>query len=242
MENNGDEDKVSSSNERRRLLGTLLKAPYIPYNPNKPYVIGLTGGLASGKSNIRNDLEKLGVPTIDCDKLGHKTYEKDTRAYKKIIEVFGADILDANQNIDRKSLGKKVFEQPNELKKLTDIVWPEIKSLLQEQVDSLFNSGHKIIVAEAAVLIDAKWHESMNEVWVCFVPYEEAIRRATERDGSNTEKVKGILNSQMSNKERIKYANVVFCSLWEREYTIKQVKKAWSLLLNRTIRTNLNKL
>ncbi len=66
----GDEDKVSSSNIRRHLLGTLIKPPYSSYNPNKPYVIGLTGGLASGKSTIRTDLEKMGVATIDCDKLG----------------------------------------------------------------------------------------------------------------------------------------------------------------------------
>ena len=70
LENNGDEDKVSSSNQRRRLLGTLLKPPKIPYDSSKPYVVGLTGGLASGKSSIRKDLENLGVATVDCDKLG----------------------------------------------------------------------------------------------------------------------------------------------------------------------------
>jgi phosphopantetheine adenylyltransferase/dephospho-CoA kinase len=94
QQNQGDEDKVSSSNERRRLLGTLLKPPYvwhlsvfitdsnlfvvilkkllfkIDYNPTRPYVIGLTGGLASGKSSIRLDLETLGAATVDCDKLG----------------------------------------------------------------------------------------------------------------------------------------------------------------------------
>ena len=74
LEKDGDEDKVSSSNQRRHLLGTLLKAPQIPYDSTKPYVIGLTGGLASGKSSIRKDLENLGVATIDCDKLGNSIF------------------------------------------------------------------------------------------------------------------------------------------------------------------------
>ena len=72
FENDGDESKVSSSNQRRRLLGTLLKEPIKPYDSLKPYVIGLTGGLASGKSAIRKDLENMGVATIDCDKLGNE--------------------------------------------------------------------------------------------------------------------------------------------------------------------------
>jgi phosphopantetheine adenylyltransferase/dephospho-CoA kinase len=231
--NSGDEDKVSSSNERRRLLGKLLKEPYKPYELGKPYVIGLTGGLASGKSAIRNDLQQLGAATIDCDKLGHRAYENGTEAYKKIVETFGGEILNQSLNIDRKLLGQKVFSSKDELKKLTDIVWPEIRRMLREEIQKLFVLGHQIIVVEAAVLLEAKWYEELNEIWVSFVPDEEAIRRATVRDQSSLEKVKDILESQMANRDRIKYANVVFCSLWEREYTIKQVKKAWSSLLER---------
>jgi len=235
----GDEDKVSSSNFRRHLLGTLLKKPYVSYDPSKPYVIGLTGGLASGKSNIRNDLEKLGAGTIDCDKLGHLAYEKDTRAYKKITSTFSKDILGDSGEIDRKKLGDKVFNNKAELKKLTNIVWPEIGNFMNEQIKVLFNKGHKIIVVEAALLIDADWHANLNEVWVSFVPDETAIERSMARDGSNIEKVKGILSSQMSNQQRISHANVVFSSLWQREYTISQVQKAWELLVERTISSKL---
>lgn len=80
----------------------------------------------------------------------------------------------------------------------------------------------------------------MNEVWVCFVPDEEAIERSMKRDKADLEKVKSILNSQMSNRKRLERANVVFSSLWEREYTIKQVNKAWTLL-NQRINAQLNK-
>lgn len=231
----GDEEKVSSSNERRHLLGSLIKPPYIPYDESKPYVIGLTGGLASGKSTIGKDLEALGAGTINCDLLGHLTYEKDTKAYSNIIQTFGEDILDDQKLIDRKKLGAKVFNNTVELKKLTDIVWPEIQVLVDEQVTKLAGQGFKIIVVEAALLIDANWQVGMNEIWVCFVPDEEAIQRAVNRDGCSVEKAKGILSSQMSNKERISHANVVLSSLWEREYTKGQVQKAWSALLERTV-------
>lgn len=136
----------------------------------------MTGGLASGKSNIRADLEKFGAGTIDCDKLGHRTYEINTDAYKKIIETFGEDVLDETiKNIDRKKLGEKVFKQPYELKKLTDIVWPEIRKLLNKEIENLFQQGKKIIIVEAALLLDASWNTGMNEVWVCFVPDEEVM-------------------------------------------------------------------
>ena len=137
--------------------------------------------------------------------------------------------------IDRKKLGAKVFNNTVELKKLTDIVWPEIQVLVDEQVTKLAGQGFKIIVVEAALLIDANWQVGMNEIWVCFVPDEEAIQRAVNRDGCSVEKAKGILSSQMSNKERISHANVVLSSLWEREYTKGQVQKAWSALLERTV-------
>ncbi|RMZ95846.1 bifunctional coenzyme A synthase [Brachionus plicatilis] len=235
VDNAGDEIKISSSNQRRRLLGTLIKPPYIPYEEGKPYVIGLTGGLASGKSHIIKDLEQLGAAVVDSDKLGHKAYDKGTDAYYEIIRVFGSDVLDQSGDVNRKILGKKVFDSATEMKKLTNIVWPEIRRLRDIEIKRLFNEGNKIIVVEAAVMLEAKWHENVNEIWVVFVPEEEAISRAMERDGSSLDKVKKTLRSQMPNAEKIEYANVVFCSLWERKFTIKQVEKAWNLLLKRTI-------
>lgn len=127
-----------------------------------------------------------------------------------------------------------MFKNKDELKKLTDIVWPEIQRLVDANVEDLFRQGHKIIVVEAALLIDANWNAGMNEVWVCFVSDEEAISRSVLRDGSNAEKVKGILSSQMKNRDRIAKANVLLSSFWEREYTLKQVNKAWRSLLERT--------
>lgn len=229
-------------------------------------MIGLTGGLASGKSAILNDLSRLGAGVIDCDKLGHMVYLKGTSGYAKLVDTFGTGILNADGEIDRKELGKLVFvagDQGAGLKRLTDIVWPQVHRMVEEKTRELYEKGHQIVVVEAPLLIEAGWLDSMNEIWVVFVPYEEvsqfkfvkeikhvfqedkinlefllkALQRAMKRDGSDETKVRGTLNSQLPNKERIKHANVVFSSLWEREYTIKQVVRAWDSLLQR-IKTN----
>jgi dephospho-CoA kinase len=105
-------------------------------------------------------MEKLGAAIVDCDKLGkylvllvntnllnigHETYKIDTDVYKKIIETFGEDIVHpVDRSIDRKILGKKVFQSPDEMKKLTDIVWPAILNLAQERIDQLFKEGGKM--------------------------------------------------------------------------------------------------
>ncbi len=111
------------------------------YEHDKPYIIGLTGGLASGKSSIRKRLETLGAATIDCDQLGHRTYERDSDAYKRIVDVFGKHILGADRCIDRQKLGSIVFADKDQLKKLTEIVWPEIQSLIKHEIRKLFENG-----------------------------------------------------------------------------------------------------
>jgi phosphopantetheine adenylyltransferase/dephospho-CoA kinase len=113
----------------------------LPFSHDKPYVIGLTGGLASGKSSVRKRLEKFGAATIDCDQLGHRTYEPNSNAYGKLVEIFGENILDADKRIDRRKLGSIVFANKDELKKLTDVVWPEIKDLIQIEIGKLFEAG-----------------------------------------------------------------------------------------------------
>lgn len=189
--------------------------------------------MCSGKSNIRMDLEELGVATIDCDKLGHRSYEIGMPAYQKIIETFGVDVLDANKNIDRSKLRSLIKIKENN-DKLKEIVWPEIRKLLDSEVASLYSKGHKIIVVEAALLLDGKWHENMNEIWVCFVPNDEAIERALKRNPNlSRDEANALLGSQLSNKTRLSYANVAFCSIWERSVTKRQVLKAWNLMNKR---------
>ncbi|XP_077108101.1 bifunctional coenzyme A synthase [Ranitomeya variabilis] len=229
-----EEEKISSSSFRNRLLGTLLKTPSVnPSIPSRPYVIGLTGGSGSGKSSIAQRLEKLGAALIDCDKLGHQSYKPEGPAYQLVIDEFGTDILCEDGTIDRRAIASKVFGNKDQLKRLTDIVWPAIASLAKEAVEEAAAEGISVCVMDAAVLLEAGWNEMVHEVWTVIIPEQEAISRIIKRDGVSEEAAKNRLASQMSNRERVKASNVVLSTLWEPEITQKQIQKAWDLLQER---------
>ncbi|CAF4035536.1 unnamed protein product [Rotaria sp. Silwood2] len=235
-DNQDGDNKLSSTSLRREMLSILLKPPLKSAEANRPYVIGLTGGIGSGKSSIGRRLEKLGAAIINCDKLGkcHETYKVDTDVYKKIITTFGEDIVNpTDRSIDRKILGNKVFQSSDELKKLTDIVWPAILNLTKERIEYLFKIGKHVIVLDAAVLLEAQWTVAVNEIWIASIPPKEAIRRVVERDHLSPDEAKRRLSTQMSNQQRFPYANVLFCTYWAESVTQKQVEHAWHLLLER---------
>ncbi|XP_066538696.1 bifunctional coenzyme A synthase [Hoplias malabaricus] len=229
-----EEEKISSSSLRTRLLGTLLKPPTPrPALSQVPYVIGLTGGSGSGKSSVARRLEDLGAERIDADQLGHETYLRGTAAYHKILQEFGTDILNEDQSINRRALGRKVFGNKEKLKSLTDIVWPEIAALVKERVQKAKEEGKCVCVLDAAVLLGAGWTDMVHEVWVAIIPEEEAVRRIVERDGVSKEDALRRLQSQWSNARLVEHANVVLCTLWEPDVTQRQVLKAWNLLQQR---------
>ncbi|CAP35969.2 Protein CBG18542 [Caenorhabditis briggsae] len=228
-----NETKISSSSRRRADLGRLLKPTREVLrgeNGGKPYLIGLAGGIASGKSHIAKYLkEKHGFDVIDCDKLAHTCYEKGSLLNQKIAEHFGNDIV-IDGIVDRKKLGGIVFSDKSKLRELSELVWPEVRKKATEIADQ---STAKVVVIEAAALIEAGWHEALAETWTVFVPAEEAVRRVVERDSLTESQAKDRMSSQISNKQRIDASNVVLCSLWKHEETRAQVDRAVEELLQR---------
>ncbi|XP_028989092.1 bifunctional coenzyme A synthase isoform X2 [Betta splendens] len=169
-----EEEKISSSSLRSRLLGTLVMPPKdTSLLPPIPYVLGLTGGSGSGKSSIARRLEALGAVRVDCDKLGHEVYQPDTAGYRRVIEEFGSDILNEDKTINRRTLGRKVFGNQERLKALTDIVWPEIALLVKNRIGQARDEGKRVCVLDAAVLLEAGWADMVHEVWVSIIPEEE---------------------------------------------------------------------
>ncbi|KAK9530313.1 hypothetical protein VZT92_011822 [Zoarces viviparus] len=229
-----EEEKISSSSLRSRLLGTLLTPPKdTSHLAALPYVIGLTGGSGSGKSSIARQLEALGAVRIDCDKLGHEVYQPSTAGYRRVLEEFGSDLLNEDKTINRRALGRKVFGNQERLKALTDIVWPEIALLVENRISQAREEGRQVCVLDAAVLQEASWTDMVHEVWVTVIPEEEAVLRISERDGLTAEDALRRLQSQWSNGKQVAHANVVLSTLWEPEVTQKQVLKAWNLLQKR---------
>jgi phosphopantetheine adenylyltransferase/dephospho-CoA kinase len=193
-------------------------------------VICLTGGMASGKSTAARYLNEQGAEVIDADKLGHRAYEPDTQAYREVIATFGDDLVANDKSIDRKALGGKVFGKPEELKKLTDIVWPEIRRLAEAEIKA--TDPDNIVVLEAAVLFEAGWEDIGDEVWVVVVDRQLAIARAIARDGFDRESVESRLDSQISNEERTSKADVVISNNHSEEGLLEQLDQQWHRLMS----------
>jgi phosphopantetheine adenylyltransferase/dephospho-CoA kinase len=191
-------------------------------------VICLTGGIASGKTTATRFLESKGAAIIDADKLGHRVYDTGTQGYLKVIEAFGDDIVDDAYQIDRKILGSKVFGNPDGLKQLTDIVWPEIRRLAELVIstyEALDPDG--VVVLEAAVLFEAGWQDMGDEIWVVIVDPETAIERAMTRDSLDREAIEKRLASQISNEERAAQATVLIENNGTLEEMNEKLEAAW---------------
>jgi len=193
-------------------------------------IICLTGGMASGKSTAARYLGEQGADVIDADKLGHRAYKPDTQAYREVIAAFGNDLVADDKSIDRKALGGKVFGKPEELKKLTDIVWPEIRRLAEAEIKA--SDPDNIVVLEAAVLFEAGWEDIGDEVWVVVVDRELAITRAIARDGFDRESVESRLDSQITNEERTSKADVVISNNDSEEELLEQLDQQWHRLMS----------
>jgi len=118
-------------------------------------VIGLTGGILSGKSTISQMLAERGAVIIDADKVGHEAYKPNTKTWQELIAAFGQGILKENDEIDRKKLGEIVFNDPQALARLNGIVHPRMHSMMKEKLERLSGEGVGVVVLEAAVLIEA---------------------------------------------------------------------------------------
>ncbi|OQV18897.1 Bifunctional coenzyme A synthase [Hypsibius exemplaris] len=221
---------ISSSWCRHRLLGRVLKPPM-----RQVYLIGLTGGTGSGKSRIGSYLAaKPGVLVIDCDKIAHEAYRKGTTLHGRLIEEYGKEIVDTESGeIARKALGTIVFSSPVAREKLNRLVWPEVMKYCLSKIEE---AAPEVAVIDAALLLEAGWGSSLNEIWVVFVPEDEAVNRIMERDEISEEYARARIRSQMSNRDRINQANIAFCSSWAFDVTNAQVDRAWTELRQRLSR------
>ena len=191
-------------------------------------VVGLTGGIASGKSTAARELERRGARVIDADKLGHRAYEPGSEAHRKVIAAFGPEVRGAEGTIDRAALGARVFGKPEQLKRLTDIVWPEIRRLAQAEIAALRAAQpHAVVVLEAAVLFEAGWEPLVDEIWVVVVERATAVQRAVARGGLVAAQVEARIDAQLSNAERKKRAQVVLDNSGDEAALVRQLGEQW---------------
>ncbi|MFC2003610.1 dephospho-CoA kinase [Chloroflexota bacterium] len=188
-------------------------------------IIGLTGGIGSGKSTVSQFLAEMGVVIIDADKVGHDVL-KDTEMRREIVAAFGEQVLTPSGDIDRSQLGKIVFGDAELLSRLNQITHPRIHDMVEAQLEDYRQQGLSVVVLEAPLLVESAWVTVVNEVWVTVAPESTVLRRLQERSGLSEPDSLARIHSQLSVEERIKRADVVIntdCSLDELKMRVGEL-------------------
>lgn len=193
-------------------------------------VIGLTGGIASGKSVVSQMLADRGALVIDADKVGHEAYRRGSGCYDAVVEAFGSDVVGADGEIDRKALGAKVFAEPALRKRLEGIVWPWMRETMDKRLAKIRTEGTPVVVLEAAVLIEADWTPITDQVWVVTVAPEIARQRVMERNGLTAEQADARINAQLTNEERARHAQVIIDNSGTLDELKQHVTAEWEKL------------
>jgi dephospho-CoA kinase len=200
----------------------------------KMLTIGLTGGIGSGKSTVSKMLAELGAPVLDADKIAHTTYAPGGSAYKQVVAAFGDQIVAPDGSIDRSKLGPIVFADPQQLKRLTSIVWPRTFERMRELINEMRGKGEtRPIVVEAAILIEANWQSMCDEIWLARASKARVIERIERDRGMKPEQTEARIRAQLSDDERVKHANLVI----ENEDSLNELRevvaRVWQAALER---------
>jgi dephospho-CoA kinase len=198
-------------------------------------VIGLTGGIGSGKSTVSRFLAELGAVIIDADKVGHEAYKPDTDIWREVIAAFGKQILTPNGDIDRKKLGEIVFGNSEALSRLNQIMHPRMYDIVKTQLELYRQQGVDVVVLEAPLLIEAGWSSSVDEIWVTVAPESTVLRRLKKYSGLSEQQSLARIHSQLSSAEREKYADVVINNEGGLDELKSKVKKLWHALIREPI-------
>lgn len=189
-------------------------------------IIGLTGGIASGKSTVSAYLAELGAIIIDADKIAHEIMEKGKTAYWQVIEAFGREILAENGEIDRSRLGKIVFNNLEKKKILEEITHPQVIREMREKIEE-YRAENKVIVLDVPLLFEAGLDSMVDETWVVYVDRETQLQRLIARDGLSYEEANKRIQAQMSLEKKRVLADFVINNKGNIEDLKRQVLLKW---------------
>jgi dephospho-CoA kinase len=194
-------------------------------------VIGLTGGIGTGKSTVTHMLAALGAAVIDADQVGHQIYLPEMPAWQELVATFGDVILNPDRTINRPALGKIVFADPEALRTLNRIVHPKMFDRMAELIAAQRAQGSMpAIVIEAAVLIEANWTPLVDYVWVVVASEAVVIERLAQQRHLSADQVRARLAAQLSTDDRIKHAHVVIGNDGSLDDVRAAVQRAWNRL------------
>ncbi len=173
-------------------------------------VIGLVGGIGSGKTTAAEMLAELGAEVLYADRIGHEVYRPGGAGFAAVVEAFGPDIVGPDGQIDRKALGAVVFSSADQLERLNAIVHPLLRAEIERRIRAARSEGRaQALVLEAAILLEAGWRDLVDEVWVISAGRDRVTERLAAQRGLSAEQVGARIAHQMSDVERRAAADVV---------------------------------
>ncbi len=201
--------------------------------PRKFLLIGLTGGIATGKSTVSALLRQLGCEVIDADLLAREVVEPGEPAWTTIVAEFGQDVVTAGGALDRKKLGAIVFADPERRRRLEAITHPAIRERFQARLDQLAVKGFTgIVVFDAAVMIESGNYKNMDRLVVVVTDEPTQMARLQGRDGTDDADGRRKIASQMPLAEKAKLADYVIDNSGDRQATAAQVRRVFAALMS----------
>lgn len=196
-------------------------------------IIGLTGGIASGKSTVSSMFTSLNIPVIDADVISRQVVEPGEAAHEEIRRVFGEDILKEDQTLNRKKLGQIIFADEQKRKQLNAIVHPAVRKEMLQQRDTYVNDGEKCIILDIPLLFEGNLTSIVDKTLVVSVNEKVQLDRLMERDGSTEEDAKRRILSQMPIQEKVKLADAVIDNNGSKDDSYQQLEKTlknWGII------------
>lgn len=191
--------------------------------------VGLTGGIASGKSRVAELLKKAGIPVVDMDALSKSVLDRDSELQKKVISNFGPQILTQGK-IDRGKVRELVFSDPNKKKLLESWIHPLVRSEFERLAALEHQSGHRLVVCEAALLIEGGYRNSLDQLVIVLASEAVRMKRLVERDQISEELAKHMIQAQCSDEQRTKLADHLIINDQDERNLTQQVEnllKIW---------------
>ena len=200
-------------------------------------IVGLTGGVASGKSLVSQVWKEEGAVLIDADRIARELVQPRAPSWKALVKAFGKEILQEDGSIHRKKLATRVFSNPVEKDLLNRILHPRIKREINRRIKGIGQKGPKaIVVIDAALLVETGYYLNVDKVVVVTSTKKQQIERLRRRDQMDQEMARGIIDSQISGEERIKVADIIIRNEGSRMQTERKAKEVFEELKKAVLR------
>ncbi|MGD6774208.1 MULTISPECIES: dephospho-CoA kinase [Bacillaceae] len=197
-----------------------------------PLVIGLTGGIASGKSTVANMLRDKNIPIVDADIVAREVVEIGTDTYKELVKEFGTEILNDDKTLNRPKLGSIIFQDETKRQKLNNIMHPSIRTSMKEKTQKFLEDGHEVVVMDIPLLFESKLTHLVDKTLLVYVTEATQLKRLMERNDLSEKEATDRIRSQMPLTEKVKLSHAIIDnngSVTKTEQQLNQILKEWKI-------------